>query len=137
MDEREERAVWLKNNGYNCCQSVVKALTEDDKSLTDSEKELLGNVAAGFRTGMGGMQANCGALIGAVMAAGLRTKDSLKAGNQAREIHLRFTTLSGGNICKVLKSRRPDGTPVCPCNDCVRHAVRVFKEVVLSREEEE
>lgn len=34
MDKTEERAVWLKHNGFNCCQSVIKALTEENENCS-------------------------------------------------------------------------------------------------------
>ena len=63
---REEKAVYYKHNGFNCCQSVIKAMID----LSDSDKEILTNAASGFAVGMGGMEATCGALIGATMMAG-------------------------------------------------------------------
>lgn len=132
MNDTEERAVWLKHNGSNCCQSVVKALTESDASISDAGKQLLNRAASGFRTGMGGMEATCGALCGAVMVAGLKSADNAIAGKRAKAMHERFTSLSGGeSICKMLKSRRADGRVVCECDDCVRHGVRVFRELGL------
>ena len=117
-NEREERAVWLKHHGHNCCQSVIKALTEDDAAISDVEREVLHRAGAGFRTGMGGMEATCGALCGAVMVAGLKLPDTVVAGKAAKQMHER------------LKSRRPDGRFVCDCDDCVRHGVRVFGEIM-------
>ena len=64
---REEKAVYYKHNGFNCCQSVIKAMID----LSDSDKEILTNAASGFAVGMGGMEATCGALIGATMMAGI------------------------------------------------------------------
>ena len=64
---REEKAVYYKHNGFNCCQSVIKAMID----LPDSDKEILTNAASGFAVGMGGMEATCGALIGATMMAGI------------------------------------------------------------------
>ena len=64
---REEKAVYYKHNGFNCCQSVIKAMID----LSDSDKEILTNAASGFAAGMGGMEATCGALIGATMMAGI------------------------------------------------------------------
>ena len=64
--KREEKAVYYKHNGFNCCQSVIKAMID----LSDSDKEILTNAASGFAVGMGGMEATCGALIGATMMAG-------------------------------------------------------------------
>jgi C_GCAxxG_C_C family probable redox protein len=129
-NEREERAVWLKHHGHNCCQSVIKALTEDDAAISDVEREVLHRAGAGFRTGMGGMEATCGALCGAVMVAGLKLPDTVVAGKAAKQMHERFVEISGASICKILKSRRPDGRFVCDCDDCVRHGVRVFGEIM-------
>lgn len=128
MDKTEERAVWLKHNGFNCCQSVIRALAEEE-DLSDERKELLNSAAAGFRTGMGGMEATCGALCGAVMMAGLHSENTLTAGKTAKRMHEMFIELSGASICKMLKSRQPDGSLVCECDDCVRHGVRVFHTV--------
>lgn len=133
MNDIEERAVWLKHNGYNCCQSVIKALTEADESIDGAGKDLLNRAASGFSTGMGGMEATCGALCGAVMVAGQKSPDTIVAGIRAKVMHEQFTALSGASICKVLKSRRPDGRLVCECDDCVRHGVRVF-QVVLKKD---
>ena len=130
MVETEERAVWLKHNGCNCCQSVVKALTEQDEIITEAESNVLHRAASGFRTGMGCMEATCGALCGAVMMAGLKSENTIVAGNIAKQMHKRFTEISGASICKVLKSRKPDGTIVCDCDDCVRHGVRVYQEII-------
>ncbi len=128
MMETEEKAVWLKHNSGNCCQSVTEALMGDNfpEGITP---EALNRLASGFRTGMGGMEATCGALCGAVMAAGLKT-GGIEAGKLARQMHERFTELSGASICKVLKSRGADGKIVCECDDCVRHAVRAYKEIM-------
>lgn len=130
MNEREERAVWLKHNGFNCCQSVVKALTEADDTISEVESDLLNRAASGFRTGMGGMEATCGALCGAVMVAGLKSANTIVAGKIAKQMHERFTGLSGASICKVLKSRGAEGKIVCDCDDCVRHGVRTYQETL-------
>ena len=53
---REEKAVYYKHNGFNCCQSVIKAMID----LSNSDKEILTNAASGFAVGMGGMEATCG-----------------------------------------------------------------------------
>ena len=50
---REEKAVYYKHNGFNCCQSVIKAMID----LSDSDKEILTKAASGFAVGMGGMEA--------------------------------------------------------------------------------
>ena len=52
---------------------------------SDSDKEILTNAASGFAVGMGGMEATCGALIGATMMAGI-VKPGKKSAITAREI---------------------------------------------------
>ena len=125
--EREELAVQFKHNGRNCCQATMEALTCDDPAF-DDKRELISNIGAGFRTGMGCLEATCGALIGAGIVAGIKTEGQDTAKLTARMMR-EFTELSGANICKVLKSKRPDGSFVCDCDDCVRHAVRVYQKL--------
>lgn len=66
---REEKAVYYKHNGFNCCQSVIKAMLD----LSDSDREILTNAASGFAVGM---EATCGALIGATICKDLKGKDT-------------------------------------------------------------
>ncbi|MCR5453833.1 MAG: C-GCAxxG-C-C family protein [Bacteroidales bacterium] len=123
----EELAVSLKHNGRNCCQAVTEALTAGDDTLPISQ-EALNMLAAGFRTGMGGMEGPCGALSGAVMIAGLRSKGGAEATGMARLIHQKFTELSGASICKILKSRTPEGNVLCDCDTCVRNGVKAYMQ---------
>ena len=68
IEERAARAVELKA-GCNCAQAVV--LSYADK--LPLEEETLKKLAAGYGGGMGCMEGTCGALVGAVMVAGIRT----------------------------------------------------------------
>ena len=66
--ERAEKAAELKKNGVcNCAQAVASVLADQ----TDLSEEELMKINAGFAVGMGNMEATCGALIGAVIMAGL------------------------------------------------------------------
>ena len=47
---REEKAVYYKHNGFNCCQSVIKAMID----LSNSDKEILMNAASGLSAAGGG-----------------------------------------------------------------------------------
>ncbi len=125
INERAEKAVKLKmNGGYNCSQAVTAALA-DQTDLTD---EQLKQIAAGFCAGMGNLEATCGALIGAVMIAGIKTEGqgTLKA---ARQIQEKFRDRCGAIKCKDLKTIT-DGKPLCPCEECVRNAVLIYGEVM-------
>ena len=108
---REEKAVYYKHNGFNCCQSVIKAMIDS----SDSDKEILTNAASGFAVGMGGMEATCGALIGATMMAGI-VKPGKKSAITAREILNKFQEYSGATICKDLKGK-DTGVVLCECDD--------------------
>ena len=131
IEEKAEYAAQLKMyHGYNCSQAVAVALSDE----TELPEETLKNVAAGFCAGMGTMEATCGALIGAVMIAGLKT------GGEAtlpcsRKMLLYFREHCGALTCKDLKARDENGKPLCPCEDCVRNAVRAYGAVLGETEE--
>ena len=116
IEERAARAVELKA-GCNCAQAVV--LSYADK--LPLEEETLKKLAAGYGGGMGCMEGTCGALVGAVMAAGMLT-DGQGTGRYARQILLGFRERCGATICKDLKGVET-GKVLCPCTECVRNAV--------------
>ena len=116
IEERAARAVELKAS-YNCAQAVV--LSYADK--LPLEEETLKKLAAGYGGGMGCMEGTCGALVGAVMVAGMLT-DGQGTGRYAREILLGFRERCGATICKDLKGIET-GKVLCPCTECVRNAV--------------
>ncbi len=121
--ERQDYAAKLKRE-MNCCQAVVRAFA-DTVSLDEAT---LTSLAAGFGSGMGTMEGSCGALVGAVMVAGLRTGGS---GTMAlsRRILPRFRELCGATICRELKGVDA-GKPLCSCEDCVRNAVLAAAEAL-------
>jgi len=116
IEERAARAVELKAD-CNCAQAVV--LSYADK--LPLEEETLKKLAAGYGGGMGCMEGTCGALVGAVMVAGMLT-DGQGTGRYAREILLGFRERCGATICKDLKGVET-GKVLCPCTECVRNAV--------------
>lgn len=123
-EEIAAKAVEYKHSGYNCAQSVVKALAEAE----GMDPTLLLQQTAGFAVGMGGMEATCGALIGANMFAGIRTegKGTLKV---SKALLRRFSARCGASICRELKGR-DTGVELCGCDDCVRNAVCALGDVL-------
>ena len=119
-EEYAGRAVELKHSGCNCCQAVVKTLTEGK----DYDEETLMNIASGFGMGMGCMEATCGALVGANIAAGLMGK-----GRAARGLLKSFEELSGATLCGDLKGKNT-GIVLASCDDCVKNAVIAACEVL-------
>ena len=73
-------------------------------------------------------EATCGALIGAVMAAGSVT-DGKGTPRTARSILTSFQEKSGATICKDLKGVET-GKVLCPCAQCVRNAVLAAGEML-------
>ena len=125
IDEIVEKAADLKmHQGYNCTQAVTVALAEES-GLSEEQLKALGG---GFCVGMGNMKATCGALIGAIMIAGLKTK-GYKTLPLAKQISEDFELRCGALICKDLKTLT-DGKLLCPCEECVRNAVRAYFKIM-------
>ena len=115
----EEMAVDIRRTHKgNCCQAVTAALTSDPKLV---------EAAGGSGGGMGNGQGPCGAMIGAVMAAGVKT-GGVGTTRFSRQIYDSFLASSGAVSCHDLKGIGT-GTVICSCDDCVRNAMRAYREV--------
>ena len=100
------RAKALFESGYNCCQAVFLACTEDLALDTETKAKL----ASSFGGGIGGMRQVCGTVSGMFLALGLRygysdPKD--KAGKAAQYEVIRaladeFKQENGSIICREL-----------------------------------
>ena len=124
-EERAAAAAELKMTGQcNCAQSVLRVF--EDQLPVDADT--LMKMAAGYAAGMGCMESTCGALIGAVMVAGIRT-DGKGTPRISKELVQNFEGRCGATICKDLKGIET-GTPLCPCPECVRNAVLALGEVL-------
>ena len=118
IEERANQAAqWKAVGAYNCAQAVTHAFADQ----IPVEEETLKKLGAGYAAGMGCMESTCGALIGAVMVAGILT-DGQGTPRCARALVEDFRTRCGATVCKDLKGVAT-GTPLCPCPECVRNAV--------------
>ncbi|WP_024867125.1 C-GCAxxG-C-C family protein [Butyrivibrio sp. FCS014] len=127
IEKRADIAAELKATGQcNCTQSVLKVF--EDK--IDVAPEELSKLASGFAAGMGCMESTCGALIGAVMVAGMIT-DGKGTPRYSKDLVKKFNDKCGATICKDLKGITT-GKVICECPDCVRNAVISLGEVVES-----
>lgn len=124
LEQKAETASELKRKGAcNCCQAVVKVFADE---LGVGEETLLA-ASSGFAAGMGCMESTCGALIGAVIVAGL--KNGGKAVPQkARTLLSAFKKSCGATICADLKGITT-GKVLCECDQCVRNAVLALGEI--------
>lgn len=130
---RKEKAIALHDKGFNCAQAVACSFAED---LGISE-EVLFSACEGFGLGMGGMEATCGAVSGAVMVAGLKNscgdleKPVTKAATYqlTREITKKFAEQNGSLTCKELKGVET-GKVLRSCPDCIMDAVEIAEKVL-------
>lgn len=135
MEERAEKAVALmQQKGYNCAQAVACVFAEE----ACADKKTVFRMAEGFGSGMGTMQGVCGALVGAVMLAGLsRSTANLEQPDSkprtaalARTLMKAFEQEAGAVYCKDLKGVGT-GKPLLACPDCVRLACRLAAREVF------
>ena len=120
---RAEKAVEYKHSGLNCAQAVLAAFA-DELSLDETTLKKLG---ASFGIGMGSFEATCGALCAAQMILGLKQYEGRPILSAAKEVCLYFKKLCGSFRCAELKGIGT-GKVLCPCDDCVRNAVRVLEK---------
>ena len=125
IEERAaQAAAWKAAGQCNCTQAVLKVFA--DKLPVDADT--LMKLGAGYAAGMGCMESTCGALIGAVMVAGIVT-DGKGTPRISKELLQNFQEKCGATICKDLKGIET-GAPLCPCPECVRNAVLALSEVL-------
>lgn len=125
IEQRANRAVELKQSGaYNCCQAVAAVLADQ----TGLDADTIRQIAAGFGAGIGNMEGTCGALSGAVIAAGLKTRGAGSV-RYTRQINESFRRMCGAVTCKSLKGVDGSGA-FCPCDECVKNAVLAYGEVL-------
>ena len=130
---KKEKAIELHNKGFNCAQAVACSFCEE---LGVSEKVLFA-ACEGFGLGMGGMCATCGAISGAVMAAGFRNSDGNLANPQtkadtyklSKEIVNQFVEKNGSAVCRELKGV-DTGKILRSCPDCIMDAVEIAENVL-------
>ena len=131
IEERAaQAAAWKAAGQCNCAQAVLKAF--EDKLPVDTDT--LMKLGVGYAAGMGCMESTCGALIGAVMVAGVVTNGK-GTPRISKELLQSFQEKCGATICKDLKGVET-GAPLCPCPECVRNAVLALGEVLGEYNEE-
>lgn len=140
-------------NGYNCCQAVFLACT-DELGL---DTETRAKIASSFGGGMGGMRQVCGAVSGMLMALGLHrgyTDPKDKEGKAAQYEVIRaladeFKRENGSIICRELlgldenfKPKPPEARTEAyyqkrPCGELCRHAAEILEAYLKAHPETE
>ncbi len=132
MESRIDQALERHHMGYNCAQSV--ACTYCD--LFGFDEETAFKMTEGFGLGMGGMQATCGALSGAMAVAGMLNskglgqyvskKDTYALG---RRMTGEFADAVGSIVCREIKGV-DTGVILKSCDGCVEEGCRLVEKLL-------
>lgn len=132
MSKRTEEAAYRHEHGHNCAQAVACVFA---KELGYDEKMVF-QASEGFGAGMGGMECTCGAVCGAVMAAGMKNsvmgQEKLTKGSTyllSKKITEKFKEKNGTVICKELKGIE-NGNVRRSCAGCIEDAVCITEEIL-------
>jgi C_GCAxxG_C_C family probable redox protein len=100
------------------------------------DERTLFSVMEGFGGGMGGNEATCGALSGAVAVASLLTSSGdiatltkAKTYELAKQMVELFDQRTGSLVCKELKGNET-GVPLRSCPLCIEEAVLIAQQVL-------
>lgn len=132
---RIKKALDNHKKGYNCCQAVVCSYCD----LVGLDEGTAFKAAEGFGAGMGGFNATCGAVTGAVMLAGLKNSTAnlnspdSKGGTYSfsKEILSRFASQNTSIICKDLRGSET-GKVLRSCDGCIEDAARIAEDILFS-----
>lgn len=134
MESRVEQAVALHQKGYNCAQAIICTYCD----LFGVDEQTAYKMSEGFGLGMGMME-TCGALTGGLMVAGLKNSAGVEEPGKTkgstykinRAMGEAFQKAAGSMLCAELKGR-DTGTPLCSCEDCIRHGAKIVEGQLLS-----
>ena len=129
MESRKHLAAEKKRcNSHNCAQAVV--CTYCDLVGLDGKTAL--DIAGAYGTGMGNMEGTCGALIGAGMILGLKTKDRIDSRSRMKDIMKKFQERNGATQCRLLKGAG-SGKALRDCPDCVMDASEFLEQYLTEK----
>ena len=137
MESRIQKTIELHDKGYNCAQAVACAYCD----LVDVDEKTALRATEAFGAGMGGMQATCGAVSGAVFLAGAKNADGVVGApkSKARTYKLSKTIVetfqqkNGTVICCELKAKDPEtGNARRDCAGCIMDAAAIAEVVLFS-----
>ena len=119
---KSQQAINYMNTGHTCCEAVLYAYRQQ----TGLDEKMVHAIGSGFGSGMGGRQATCGALIGAVIVQGFRNHSDQPTKFIASKMERRFQEQCGATICHDIKDRIA-ARQLSSCNECVQHAVEILE----------
>ena len=130
--ERCDLAVERKHQlGCNCCQAVLLEFAPEIGRKCSMDEDALMALGSGFGSGMGGMEATCGALVGAGMVAGMLSDGKVPTVLKTRSMSAEFKSLAGALRCADIKGVKTKKV-LCSCDNCVRYAVQIAEKYIES-----
>jgi C_GCAxxG_C_C family probable redox protein len=143
---RQEKAINLFRNNYNCSQSVLSVFSEE----LGVKKDLAMKLASPFGSGIAYMQETCGAVSGALMAIGLKygkgengtNEDKARAYDLSQHFMTEFKQLHQTVCCRELLDDINMSTPEgitrimeldyfrIRCAQYVRDAVQIAETII-------
>ena len=137
MESRVSDCAARHARGFNCAQAI--ACTYAD--LVGADEKTMFAATEGLGLGMGGMQATCGAVSGAVMLAGLKNScgdleapmSKGKTYQISKKIVEGFQKKNGATVCKDLKGVET-GHPLRSCDGCIEDAAELVEQILFSEE---
>ena len=126
-----EMAMEYHNQGYNCAQAVALPFCEE----MGLDAALVKKATVGFGAGMGGRTQTCGALSGAVFAAGMLNADAANPTSKmdtykvCGEMSKSFVDHCGSGVCEVIKGLT-GGEMLCSCNECIACGVKLVENLI-------
>lgn len=134
MASRVEKALENHKKGYNCSQAVACAYCD----LVGVDEETMFKIMEGYGLGMGGAQATCGAVSGAVAIAGMKNSAGNLEGpfskgatyKLSKEIVNEFTNLNQSVVCKDLKGM-DTGKVLRSCDGCIEDASHLLEKIIF------
>lgn len=133
MSKYTEKALENHKNGMNCAQAVACAFAEE----MGIDENVLFQMAEGFGAGMGGMEATCGAVSGAVLLTGIKcssanVQNPVTKGSTyklSKEIIQQFKEKNESVICKELKGVESRKV-LRSCQGCIEDAAAIAEKVL-------
>lgn len=133
MSKYTEKALENHKNGMNCAQAVACAFAE----ALHVDENVIFQMTEGFGAGMGGMEATCGAVSGAILLTGIKgsSADAAKPVTKAatyklsREVTSQFKLKNGSLVCKELKGVETKKV-LRSCDGCIEDAAAIVEKVL-------
>ncbi len=131
-NEYVQKALYYKDNGYNCAQAVACAFLP----MLQIDERTLYQATEGFGGGMGGYEGTCGAISGAIVVASLLTSGGnpqqvTKANTYdiVKQVFGAFVEQNTSAICKDLRGLET-GQELRSCPGCIEDAVRILQQAM-------